>query len=420
MGETAAHAPAGWYSDPEVPGQLRWWDGGRWAPSLTTPVAAPPSQLFTNFPSSSPPAQGTSVGAAESPVPSGGVPFGGVPSGGGQRGGPPEGANWAGALPGYQAGALPTGTAPLVTTPPGAFSSGFEGAWNPAEASRRRRGRLVAVLATAGVLILASAGAAFALTRDPSLAAARSVADTTTTDLAAKNYAGYCSAAIPAQRSACLSQFSGAAATITNFRVGEVTVEGNEALFVDTGTICVAGTCHTNADPKAGLDDGKTFAQVYALEISSTQVGPPWVSAMMQVGGTWYLTGFTGSSGGPGTGTGNTALTAWAARIQATFVAMTTALRATSTDTTTAAVLADCSSMTTDARSLQAMPAAPVAVVNAPWQTGLADVVVAGTDCVAALPTGNGVQLGQANASASAAEAAFQQFATELTQAEGG
>ncbi len=417
MGETAAQAPAGWYSDPEVPGQLRWWDGVRWAPSLAAPVAASPPQPFTNFPSSSPPAHGTIFGAAQSPV----------PSGGSQGGGSPEGATWsgalpgyqAGALPGYQAGALPTGTQ-LVTTPPGAFPSGFEGAWHPAQASRRRRGRLVAVLATAGVLILASAGAVFALTRDPTLAAARSVADTATTDLAAKDYAGYCSAAIPAQRSACLSQFSGAAATITNFRVGEVTVEGNEALFVNTGTICVAGTCHTNSDPKAGLDDGKTFAQIYALEISSTQVGPTWVSAMTHVGGTWYLTGFTGSSGGPGTGAGNAALTAWAARIQATFVAMTTALQATSTDTTTAAVLADCSSMTNDARSLQAMPAAPVAVVNAPWQTGLADVVVAGTDCVAALPTGNGVQLGQANASASAAEAAFQQFATELTQAEGG
>lgn len=32
-------APAGWYADPGVPGQLRWWDGTDWAEGTVAPVA---------------------------------------------------------------------------------------------------------------------------------------------------------------------------------------------------------------------------------------------------------------------------------------------------------------------------------------------------------------------------------------------
>lgn len=31
-------APAGWYADPGVPGQLRWWDGSEWAPDTVAPA----------------------------------------------------------------------------------------------------------------------------------------------------------------------------------------------------------------------------------------------------------------------------------------------------------------------------------------------------------------------------------------------
>jgi len=38
-------APAGWYADPQLPGQMRYWSGTTWAPSGAMPrgVAPPPS-----------------------------------------------------------------------------------------------------------------------------------------------------------------------------------------------------------------------------------------------------------------------------------------------------------------------------------------------------------------------------------------
>lgn len=32
--------PAGWYSDPEAPDQLRWWDGSAWSPAQQTSTPA--------------------------------------------------------------------------------------------------------------------------------------------------------------------------------------------------------------------------------------------------------------------------------------------------------------------------------------------------------------------------------------------
>ena len=40
MSYDGTQTPAGWYPDPEVPGQQRWWDGSSWAASGATPGAA--------------------------------------------------------------------------------------------------------------------------------------------------------------------------------------------------------------------------------------------------------------------------------------------------------------------------------------------------------------------------------------------
>lgn len=41
MTEQTPSAPAGWYPDPQVPGQQRYWDGAAWAASQTPPSAPP-------------------------------------------------------------------------------------------------------------------------------------------------------------------------------------------------------------------------------------------------------------------------------------------------------------------------------------------------------------------------------------------
>ncbi len=57
----------GWFHDPQVPGQLRYWDGGRWT-EHTAPVAAPPAvpaaQAVPVTSAIRRPTQGTDRGAA--------------------------------------------------------------------------------------------------------------------------------------------------------------------------------------------------------------------------------------------------------------------------------------------------------------------------------------------------------------------
>ena len=56
-------APAGWYSDPSQPSQLRWWDGAQWTSALAANQATPPQPQPTTMPS------GPIAPSAPSPVP---------------------------------------------------------------------------------------------------------------------------------------------------------------------------------------------------------------------------------------------------------------------------------------------------------------------------------------------------------------
>jgi len=39
-------APAGWYTDPDTPTQLRWWDGEAWGPTAPPTPAKPKGKGF--------------------------------------------------------------------------------------------------------------------------------------------------------------------------------------------------------------------------------------------------------------------------------------------------------------------------------------------------------------------------------------
>jgi len=102
---SGATTPAGWYPDPTVPGQERWWDGAAWTEAVR-PVATPPTPTQPPPPPQAP---------APPPPPSGPPPGAGYPP-------PPPG-------PGYSPGSFPP--------PPGPAPIGYgypQGAGFPAAA----------------------------------------------------------------------------------------------------------------------------------------------------------------------------------------------------------------------------------------------------------------------------------------------
>lgn len=46
MAETPALPPAGWYADPDLPGQQRYWDGARWTDYRHNPGLGPQTVVY--------------------------------------------------------------------------------------------------------------------------------------------------------------------------------------------------------------------------------------------------------------------------------------------------------------------------------------------------------------------------------------
>ena len=105
--------------------------------------------------------------------------------------------------------------------------------------------------------------------------------------------------AVPSQVPACTSDLSQGGVSLKNWKVGHVTVLGDQAVITFTGTACQGSQCVSNSDPNAATDPesamyaGSSFAATFAAANDpNNQNNSPFIAAAVQQGGTWYASGF--------------------------------------------------------------------------------------------------------------------------------
>ncbi len=105
--------------------------------------------------------------------------------------------------------------------------------------------------------------------------------------------------AVESQVSSCTSDISSSGVTFKDWKVGAVTVQGDQAVITFTGTTCQGSTCVSNSDPNAATDPesaayaGSSFAETFATANNpNSENGSPFVAAAVQQNGAWYASGF--------------------------------------------------------------------------------------------------------------------------------
>lgn len=119
----------------------------------------------------------------------------------------------------------------------------------------------------------------------------QSVASAVATDLHVGELSQLCLLVVPNDVSKCQSDMAQAAAakvTYSALAVGAVTVQGDRALAVWTGTICSNGSCNSNHDPNAAIGKGLTFDQVYSAVVNGNSQEYPFL-ALVKQNGKWYV-----------------------------------------------------------------------------------------------------------------------------------
>jgi len=149
-------------------------------------------------------------------------------------------------------------------------------------------GAAIVVLAVVGVTLSVALGGSSSDTP-------QSVASAMTTDLRSGDYSHLCMLAPSAQGQRCRNDMSLIMAHDIAYKqvsLGKVTVSGDRALFVLTGSVCEgSGQCLSNNDADAATDKGRTFDQVYANAVGPTS-SSPFIVPMVEQDGSWYVTGF--------------------------------------------------------------------------------------------------------------------------------
>jgi hypothetical protein len=165
----------------------------------------------------------------------------------------------------------------------------------PAKRSPVRNTAFVTAV-VAVLLIAAVGGGVYAVFGGSSSStnSARSVASATVTDLSGGNYERICTLAAPSQAFKCasdLKELTIAQVKYTDLALGAVTVDGDRAVFVVTGTVCVGANRRCLSNHDADLDRRLAFNQVYAAAIG-TKNASPFLLAIVFQDGHWYVTGF--------------------------------------------------------------------------------------------------------------------------------
>ena len=99
--------------------------------------------------------------------------------------------------------------------------------------------------------------------------------------------------AVSDQVSSCKSDLSQAGATAKGLAVGNVQIEGNQAVVNITGTFCQGAQCASNSDPNAAMSDGTSFSDAFATANDPNSANAsPFSAAAVLVNGRWYASGF--------------------------------------------------------------------------------------------------------------------------------
>ena len=116
-------------------------------------------------------------------------------------------------------------------------------------------------------------------------------------DVNAGNLTAGCGLLEPSEQALCTQAVTGQSsngASIQNFGLGYIAIDGDEALVGTVGTNCTptnSPPCHTNSDPAAIFSGGQTFATLYNAALTAENGTSSNYSLVpcVEIGGAWYL-----------------------------------------------------------------------------------------------------------------------------------
>ena len=105
--------------------------------------------------------------------------------------------------------------------------------------------------------------------------------------------------ALPSEVATCTKDFTGFGVTFKQWAVGDVTVQGTQAVITYTGSACSGSQCVSNSDPQGATDPesaayaGSTFDAAFATANDpNSPNSTPFVAAAVEQDGAWYASGF--------------------------------------------------------------------------------------------------------------------------------